>query len=99
KWALARAPHGTPLTVVCASESESERCPYELWFALDTPDAYARWTLRLSWPGSTPTDFALDILDPRAAAALHLMPPEVGAPTTTCKYARIRAVDAGVRTP
>ncbi|KAJ7269262.1 hypothetical protein B0H12DRAFT_1094914 [Mycena haematopus] len=106
RWALARAPYGTPLSAVCASgtsppgsESESERCPHELWLALDTPDTYGRWTLRLSWPASTPTDFRLDVLDPRAAAALHLIPPEVGAPTTTRKYARIRAVDAGVRTP
>jgi len=47
----------------------------------------------------TPTDFALDVLDPRAASALFLVPPEIGAPTTRRKYARIRAVDTGVRTP
>jgi hypothetical protein len=50
----------------------------------------------------TPTDFTLDVLDPRAAAALLLIPPEAGIalpPPTTRKYARIRAVDAGVRTP
>ncbi|KAJ7805209.1 hypothetical protein B0H14DRAFT_2881358 [Mycena olivaceomarginata] len=117
RWALARAPRGTPLVTVCAavpasaesdSESQSQSevgCPYEHWFALDLPEAaaaHARWTLRLSWDASTPTDFTLDVLDPRAAAALLLIPPEAGIalpPPTTRKYARIRAVDAGVRTP
>ncbi|KAJ6520318.1 hypothetical protein C8R45DRAFT_56799 [Mycena sanguinolenta] len=101
RWTLTRAPYGTPFSAVCASsaESESERCPYELWLALDTPSTYGRWTLRISWPAYMPTDFELEVFDPRAAAALHLIPPEVGAPTSTRKYARIRAVDAGVRTP
>ncbi|KAJ6518735.1 hypothetical protein C8R45DRAFT_807167 [Mycena sanguinolenta] len=101
RWTLVRAAYGSPFNAVCASsaESESERCPYELWLALDTPSTYGRWTLRISWPAYMPTDFELEVLDPRAAAALHLIPREVGAPTTTRKYARIRGVDAGVRTP
>ncbi|KAF7347432.1 hypothetical protein MVEN_01499100 [Mycena venus] len=109
RWALARAPLGTPLAAVCATpepstnDSNTMRCPHELWLALDIPDsgsgAYGRWTLRLSWEASTPTAFALDVLDPRAASALLLTPPEIGAPTTRRKYARIRAVDEGVRTP
>ncbi|KAJ6541915.1 hypothetical protein B0H19DRAFT_1175173 [Mycena capillaripes] len=109
-WTLARAPLGTPLASVCAIPNanstlgqDNTPCPYELWLALDLPEdaenVYERWTLRLSWPASTPTQFTLDILDPRAAAALFLVPPQIGAPTTRRKYARVRAVDEGVRTP
>lgn len=61
----------------------------------------------------TPTDFALDVLDPLEAGAFFFPPvpapvPGVGivdghveenVPRTRRKYARIRAVDAGVRTP
>jgi hypothetical protein len=57
----------------------------------------------------TPTDFALDVFDPLEAGALALAfrtPPtpidghvEKNVPRTRRKYARIRAVDAGVRTP
>ncbi|KAJ7922872.1 hypothetical protein B0H13DRAFT_1982118, partial [Mycena leptocephala] len=86
------------------------RCPYELWLVLDLPDGDdARYTLRLSWAASTPTDFALDVFDPLEAGALALAfrtPPtpidghvEENVPRTRRKYARIRAVDAGVRTP
>ncbi|KAJ6486181.1 hypothetical protein C8R47DRAFT_979934 [Mycena vitilis] len=102
-WTLARAPLGTPPSAICPS-SPGEPCPYEMWFALDLPETgaagvYERLTLRLSWAASTPTHFTLDVLDPRPAAALFLVPPEIGAPPTRRKYARVRAVDEGVRTP
>ncbi|KAJ7768471.1 hypothetical protein B0H16DRAFT_1308257 [Mycena metata] len=105
-WSLTPALLGTPTAEVCPFPSpddpklEPHACPHELWLALDFPDMLdASYTLRVSWPASSPTDFHISILDPRAAAALFLVPPAIGAPSTRRKYARIRAVDAGVRTP
>ncbi|KAJ7741091.1 hypothetical protein B0H16DRAFT_1324081 [Mycena metata] len=105
-WSLTPAPLGTPTAEVCPFPSpddpklEPHACAHELWLALDLPDMLdASYTLRVSWPASSPTDFHISILDPRAAAALFLVPPAIGAPSTRRKYARIRAVDAGVRTP
>ncbi|KAJ7150192.1 hypothetical protein C8R46DRAFT_963424 [Mycena filopes] len=106
EWSLVLAPLGTPPAEVCPFPSandpklEPHACPHELWLALELPDALdASYTLRVSWPASSPTDFYVSILDPRAAAALFLVPPAIGAPSTRRKYARIRAIDAGVRTP
>jgi hypothetical protein len=168
----ANADDSDPSTPDSKTAEEPQRCPYELWLALDLPDADdARYTLRLSWVASvrsffvfvfvfpspldlvlehlilthsyapplsyilsrilfavsfsdstterthtqTPTDFALDVFDPLEAGAffLPLAPaPGVGivdghvehieekeGTRTRRKYARIRAVDAGVRTP
>ncbi|KAK7063826.1 hypothetical protein R3P38DRAFT_3416349 [Favolaschia claudopus] len=120
-----RAPYGTPLDAVCAAtkpppeslNTNGGSCPHELWFLLDfdlPSQRYSnwhldRWTLRISWPASTPTHFTLDVLDPLDAAAALNIPFQVEVEATEKKietqtktkrkYARIRAVDAGVRTP
>ncbi|KAJ7654185.1 hypothetical protein B0H17DRAFT_388946 [Mycena rosella] len=116
-WALRPAPLGTAPADVCASSP----CAHELWLVLDLDSAeYEKYTLRLSYAASTPTDFFVDVLDPREAAALFARPPsgsgsgetltesewksesESGRqsqPQTRTKYARIRALDTGVRTP
>ncbi|KAJ7508624.1 hypothetical protein B0H11DRAFT_1848258 [Mycena galericulata] len=113
EWTLVPAPLGTPPSELCAPVSVPSGveapCAHELWVVLDldsTEHAYAKYTLRLSWAASMPTDFYMDVLDPEEAAALALTPtPEskakanAHAPLTRRKYARIRAVDAGVRTP
>ncbi|KAJ7144841.1 hypothetical protein C8R43DRAFT_558147 [Mycena crocata] len=82
-------------------------CPHALWLRLALPEAHDAYTLRLSWRAYFPTDFYIDVLDPAAAAALLGM---VGLDATgeeadkarsesRYAYARIRAIDAGVRTP
>ncbi|KAJ7103088.1 hypothetical protein B0H15DRAFT_810873 [Mycena belliarum] len=97
-WTLAPAPLGTPHAAVCSSTP----CAHELWLVLE-PTADAKHTLRLSYAASSPTDFLIDVLDPGAAAALLSLPPSAAAHEksveTHTKYARIRAVDTGVRTP
>ncbi|KAJ6601365.1 hypothetical protein DFH09DRAFT_561126 [Mycena vulgaris] len=80
---------------------------HELWLALSLDhdeSEHAKYTLRLSWAASSPTDFEITILDPSAAASVLLLPPapahDLGSVTLArTKYARIRARDAGVRTP
>ncbi|KAJ7292848.1 hypothetical protein C8J57DRAFT_1490331 [Mycena rebaudengoi] len=82
-----------------------ERCAMILLAALsrkyhitDEFSSYSKFTLRLSYPASTPTNYLIQVLDPLAVAALfHL--PSASLTNTKRKYARIRAVDTGVRTP
>ncbi|KAJ7733582.1 hypothetical protein DFH07DRAFT_134632 [Mycena maculata] len=121
-WTLVPAPLGTLPQDICSPPSARHLnltssdavapCPHELWLTLDLDEAahtrYTKFTLRLSWVASYPTDFYMDILDPAVAASLLALTPgqvETDAPhpepepQTRRKYARIRARDAGVRTP
>ncbi|KIJ66504.1 hypothetical protein HYDPIDRAFT_166709 [Hydnomerulius pinastri MD-312] len=77
--------------------------------------SYSAFTLRLSWAASTPADFLIEVYSPEAALARLSQRQQIssgskstntksshssqGRPTTRSKYARIRVVDAGVRTP
>ncbi|KAJ7201273.1 hypothetical protein GGX14DRAFT_656119 [Mycena pura] len=104
-WVFLPAPLGTALADVCphAPDTSDDPCAHERWFVLDLPDAQdAKYTLRLSYPTSSPADFTIDIHDPLAAAAFSPLPPQslpaIPAPTRR-KYARIRAISTGVRTP
>ncbi|KAF7307404.1 hypothetical protein MIND_00534600 [Mycena indigotica] len=92
-WTMTPAPFGTPLTAVSAA--------HERWFVVDLPKRGAKkFTLRLSYPASSPTDFSVAIFDPAdALIALSLSPATASGPATRRKYARIRAVDTGVLTP
>ncbi|KAH9830460.1 uncharacterized protein C8Q71DRAFT_366915 [Rhodofomes roseus] len=100
------APLGTPLADVC-HPSHGASCSHELWLALRLDDpawrAYSRFTLRVSWPASSPADFDIQVKSAEALFnelqaggldndfdALH---------TGRRMYARIRVVDAGVRVP
>ncbi|KAG2153537.1 uncharacterized protein EDB93DRAFT_222600 [Suillus bovinus] len=125
-WNVDPALLDTPLQQVCESETgtdpDSENpfsCLHELWVALDLDDenwsSYSKFTLRLSWPASSPADFLLEIHSPQAIltrlsrlphqsaiddasiTAPHLS--RAGLSTTRLKYARIRVVDTGIRTP
>ncbi|KAJ6623124.1 hypothetical protein B0H10DRAFT_1718127, partial [Mycena sp. CBHHK59/15] len=104
EWTVVPAPLHTPLDAVCpiTTGGAHHACVHELWLDLDLAHPnyahYTSFTLRLSWPAYTPTDFRLEILDPPAVAALLRLPPSTGAQTRR-KYARIRAVDTGVLTP
>jgi len=114
----------TPLQQVCESEPGIDpanpfSCLHELWVALDLDDenwmSYSKFTLRLSWPASSPADFLLEIHSPQAILTrLSRLPQQsaiddasittphlsrTGLSTTRLKYARIRVVDTGIRTP
>ncbi|KAJ7292846.1 hypothetical protein C8J57DRAFT_1267271 [Mycena rebaudengoi] len=98
--AVRPAPLHTALDTVCQPVTNAS-CAHELWLALDLDDTpYSKFTLRLSYPASTPTDYLIQVLDPPAVAALFRLPAHGSSHTNTKrKYARIRAVDTGVRTP
>ncbi|THV04757.1 hypothetical protein K435DRAFT_648719 [Dendrothele bispora CBS 962.96] len=108
------APLGTPLRHVCAGPedllSKTPQCPHEIWFKLgldqDGWDKFSKFTLRISWPASSPADFVIDVYDPQQVAARFQIPPVPASSSTTSdsgntrlKYARIRLVDTGVRAP
>ncbi|KAG8219329.1 hypothetical protein J3R82DRAFT_212 [Butyriboletus roseoflavus] len=66
RWSLEPAALHTPLHQVCEQINETVTpfaCPHELWVLLDLDDekwaSYSTFTLRLSWPASTPADFAI----------------------------------------
>ncbi|KAJ7146230.1 hypothetical protein C8R44DRAFT_864020 [Mycena epipterygia] len=121
EWDLSRAVLGSALDGLCNGDAHLDEdaedninggCAGEFWvvLALAGTNPGARYTLRLSWAASTPTDFDITVLDPGAAAALlrlpHVPSATPGTETrakhtaeTRVKYARIRAVDAGVLTP
>ncbi|EMD32584.1 hypothetical protein CERSUDRAFT_118623 [Gelatoporia subvermispora B] len=103
------APFGTPLGSVCQNSTTAGSCPHELWLSLDldSPEwrSYGKFTLRISWPASSPADFAIDIHSPREAASFLGYPeqtshsPDHPLPSTRRKVARIRLVDTGLLTP
>ncbi|KAF9068761.1 hypothetical protein BDP27DRAFT_1448144 [Rhodocollybia butyracea] len=103
------APLGTHMNAVCASPqdllSKTPNCVHEVWIKLDLDESewkrYRKFTLRVSWPGSSPADFGISILNPEATASRFAgslaVPP---APAMTrVKFARIRVVDTGVISP
>ncbi|KAF5377103.1 hypothetical protein D9757_008767 [Collybiopsis confluens] len=104
------APLGTPINGVCSSPAdylhkEHPECPHETWIRLELDDSnwtsFNKFTLRISWPGSSPADFHINILNPESTATRFTgepaKPPEPA--LTRVKYARIRVVDTGVISP
>ncbi|KAI0319490.1 hypothetical protein OF83DRAFT_1054909 [Amylostereum chailletii] len=94
----------TPLDRVCES-NVSTPCPHELWTVLDLEyiswTRYDRFTLRLSWPASSPADFSITFYTPFELAALFSHSSTLSSsPLKTCqRYARIRVAHTGVRPP
>ncbi|KAG1886203.1 hypothetical protein F4604DRAFT_1969649, partial [Suillus subluteus] len=87
-------------------------CLHELWITLDLDDenwmSYSKFTLRLSWPASK--SYSPEAILTRLSRLPHQSAIEdasitephlsrTGLSTTRLKYARIRVVDTGVRTP
>ncbi|KAI0066652.1 hypothetical protein BV25DRAFT_1820692 [Artomyces pyxidatus] len=115
-WTLLPAPLHTLLDAVCEKDVATERvlnCSHELWLVLDLDDAnwrtYSKFTLRISWPASSPVDFSIRLYTPsdyqtyltgqpsRRTDPSHSSASSV--PQTRRRYVRVRAVDTGVRTP
>ncbi|KAF7436138.1 hypothetical protein PC9H_002964 [Pleurotus ostreatus] len=81
----------------------------ELWLALDLSaeawKGYTKFTLRLSWPASSPADFDIRIYDGRSlriALGDRVEPTHeqnVKVSSARVRYARVRAVSTGVFTP
>ncbi|KAH9854357.1 hypothetical protein C2E23DRAFT_818407 [Lenzites betulinus] len=105
------APLGSSIGEVCEplSLQSLRRCPHEAWLAVDLDkspwSSYSRFTLRISWPTSYPTDFFIDLYSPESlGAALYDgqgVPPRGASDTasTRTKFARIRLISDGVLTP
>ncbi|PCH34334.1 hypothetical protein WOLCODRAFT_87422 [Wolfiporia cocos MD-104 SS10] len=93
----------TPLQDVCTQYPSGSPCPHELWFILDLDDApwqqYAKLTLRISWPASSPVDFSIEVDSPVSLLSTSTAQDSGNGTTTRQMLARIRAVDTGVRTP
>ncbi|KII94249.1 hypothetical protein PLICRDRAFT_50230 [Plicaturopsis crispa FD-325 SS-3] len=117
-WSIRPAPLETPWEAVCEPSSrtvdEVAPCPHELWVVLDLDHedwkSYSKFTLRVSWPASSPADFSLQVYSPEElwnrlngssvkTASQHGENAALGSSPTRRKYARIRAVDIGVLTP
>ncbi|KAJ8508630.1 hypothetical protein ONZ45_g9125 [Pleurotus djamor] len=121
-FALPPAPFGTPLPSVCEAETDALPialvtspfgCPHELWLVLNltsnTWERYNSYTLRLSWPASSPADFDIQIYDADMLREfLEKHPRDTYKESSKkpyktlgrrIKYARIRLVDVGVLTP
>ncbi|EIM83562.1 uncharacterized protein STEHIDRAFT_35284, partial [Stereum hirsutum FP-91666 SS1] len=106
------APLNTPLESICGlpDEEVGQTCRHELWLALDLDadawSSYDKFTLRISWPASSPADFSIQTLTPRATtshldktASVEASHDIDNSTTTRRQYARIRLVETGVRTP
>ncbi|KAJ4471807.1 hypothetical protein C8J55DRAFT_459039, partial [Lentinula edodes] len=101
------APFGTRMNVVCSSPQEllskAPNCSNEIWIKLDLdhPDwkSYTKFTLRISWPGSSPADFGMNIFNPETTASRFAGKPISPPARTRVKFARIRVVDAGIISP
>ncbi|KAH0837857.1 hypothetical protein J3R83DRAFT_6084 [Lanmaoa asiatica] len=76
RWTLEPAALHTPLHQVCERDDKTVpshhppfSCPHELWLLLDLDDekwaSHSTFTLRLSWPASTPADFTIAIYTPQ----------------------------------
>jgi len=110
-WRLQPGPLGTHLEDVCETAAyPAKTCPHELWLVLDLDDAkwraYSKFTLRISWPASSPADFAIAIYSAdtlqtlfrsgnSSARQIIASPPSLA----RRQFARIRLVDTGIRTP
>ncbi|KAF8918137.1 hypothetical protein CPB85DRAFT_1430748 [Mucidula mucida] len=77
-------------SVIILNETVEGRDTGDLWLSLDTGgswNAYVRFTLRISWAASYPTDFSISLYNPTDASLERV------------KYAHIHAVHSGVFTP
>ncbi|KAF8918148.1 hypothetical protein CPB85DRAFT_1282708 [Mucidula mucida] len=77
-------------SVILLNETVEGRDTGDLWLSLDTGgswDAYVRFTLRISWAASYPTDFSISLYNPPGALLERV------------KYAHIQAVHSGGFTP
>ncbi|KAI0964556.1 hypothetical protein AcW1_001348 [Taiwanofungus camphoratus] len=103
---------GTSLEDVCGHSRNilaPSSCAHELWFILDldSPEwiQYSKFTLRISWPASSPADFSIQIYSPESLVKFidhsnsDLSNKIVLPSRTRRQFARIRVVDTGVRTP
>ncbi|PIL31229.1 hypothetical protein GSI_05927 [Ganoderma sinense ZZ0214-1] len=105
------APLETALADVCEPVEDSSfgECPHELWLSLGTDEdswaAYTKFTLRISWPASSPADFYIDTYSPESLGRFAYgrdssqLREASHAPLTRRAYARIRVVSTGVLTP
>ncbi|KAI0313219.1 hypothetical protein OF83DRAFT_573168 [Amylostereum chailletii] len=106
QFLLDPAPLDTPLDHICEPHG-TDPCPYELWTTLDLDDdgwtRYDRFTLRISWPASSPADFSMTLYTPTELADYFPHPSTSSRAssnlTTRRQYARIRVVHTGVRPP
>jgi len=121
RWTLQPAPLGSVLEDVCEPQTQTGPstypCPHELWVILNLDDdnaweRFSKFTLRLSWPASHPTDFSIGLYDSHALPVRYKLPqPHSQAQLEhdhertrsrrrrRKKYARIRLVHTGVFTP
>ncbi|KAJ3739779.1 hypothetical protein DFH05DRAFT_1406710 [Lentinula detonsa] len=101
------APLGTRMNSVCSAPqdllSKTPDCAHEVWIKLDLDYAnwkpYTKFTLRISWPGSSPADFGINILNPEATSSRFTGTPMTPPALTRVKFARIRVLDTGVISP
>jgi len=108
------APLYTPLTNVCEGPdwgddlSGWDQCPHETWLILDLDssgwESFSKFTLRISWPASSPTDFSIQTFTSESLLVHGKTAP--GATFSTLlstkgrqMFTRIRLVDTGVRPP
>ncbi|GBE77347.1 hypothetical protein SCP_0102200 [Sparassis crispa] len=79
--------------------------PHELWLILDLDSRewarYTKFTLRISWPASSPADFSIQIFSPELLASVvdDTTAQQSFQPSTRRKYARVSLHDTAVRTP
>ncbi|PPQ96370.1 hypothetical protein CVT26_004972 [Gymnopilus dilepis] len=78
-------------------------CPHEVWVVLDLDgnewQKFNKFTLRLSWPAFHPTDFSVDIFEPRSLLTFVDQRVIGEESETRRKYARIQVVHTGVSSP
>jgi len=106
RWEVLPAPLHTPPTLVCRDNLWHD-CPHDLWlvFNLDHPQwtRFSKFTFRISWPASSPTDFHIHIYTPSQIERLLDTSTNVTSipPNTRTRnlYAKIRLIDTGVPTP
>ncbi|EPQ60074.1 hypothetical protein GLOTRDRAFT_134831 [Gloeophyllum trabeum ATCC 11539] len=78
--------------------------PGEIWVLLDLDQerwkSYTKFTLRISWPASHPTDFRITIDSPGSSSSYPNPDTTVRRlPSTRIKFAKITLVHTGVPTP
>ncbi|CAL1694848.1 unnamed protein product [Somion occarium] len=105
------APLSSTLDDVCSDSGFGSPCPHELWVTLDLDskvwDRFSKFTLRLSWPASSPADFLITTHPPNETRAILSKHKKTQIPrgrtssitATRRQHARIRAVDTGLRAP
>ncbi|KAI0082138.1 hypothetical protein K474DRAFT_1586354 [Panus rudis PR-1116 ss-1] len=106
------APIKADIQHVCDYQ-EFDRCPHDVWISLDLDHAewtpFSAFTLRISWPASSPADFLIDLFTPTTLLSFarnnsfsgnleHESQSSIASETRR-RYARIRVTDAAVLTP